>query len=172
MWARRDAYFARAVVHRELRRPNMTLALLWEEYRGETGGQDGFGYSWFRDLYREWAKRLKPTLRQVHTAGERVLVDFAGHTMKVIDGANRRNTRGRDLHRRARRVELHFRGSGLDAVVTRLDRPARERAGVHGRRATPDRQRQSTRRDYTGPASTNRWSTAPTPTWRRTTAPR
>jgi transposase len=34
-----------AVVHRELRRPNMTLALLWEEYRNGPGGQDGFGYS-------------------------------------------------------------------------------------------------------------------------------
>jgi hypothetical protein len=34
-----------AVVHRELRRPNMTLSLLWEEYRGGTGAQDGFGYS-------------------------------------------------------------------------------------------------------------------------------
>jgi transposase len=76
-----------AVVHRELRRPNVTLALLWEEYRGGAGGQDGFGYSWFCDLYREWAKRLKPTLRQVHTAGERVFVDFSGRTMEVIDGS-------------------------------------------------------------------------------------
>ncbi len=25
----------------------MTLALLWEEYRGGTGARDGFGYSWF-----------------------------------------------------------------------------------------------------------------------------
>ena len=70
-----------AVVHRELRRPNVTLSLLWEEYRGGTGAQDGFGYSWFCDLYREWAKRLKPTLRQAHTAGERVFVDFSGRTM-------------------------------------------------------------------------------------------
>jgi transposase len=76
-----------AIVHRELRRPNVTLALLWEEYRGGAGGQDGFGYSWFCDLYREWAKRLKPTLRQVHTAGERVFVDFSGRTMEVIDGS-------------------------------------------------------------------------------------
>jgi transposase len=76
-----------ALVHRELRRPNMTLALLWEEYRGGSGGLDGFGYSWFCDLYREWAKRLKPTLRQVHTAGERVFVDFSGRTMEVIDGS-------------------------------------------------------------------------------------
>ena len=76
-----------AEVHRELRRPNMTLALLWEEYRGGPGARDGFGYSWFCDLYRAWVGRLKPTLRQVHTAGERVFVDFAGHTMEVIDGA-------------------------------------------------------------------------------------
>ena len=74
-----------AAVHRDLRRANVTLALLWDEYR--TATTDGFGYSWFCDLYREWAGRLKPTLRQVHTAGERVFVDFAGHTMEVIDGA-------------------------------------------------------------------------------------
>ena len=42
-----------ALVHRELRRPNVTLALLWEEYRCGTGARDGFGYSWFCDLYRE-----------------------------------------------------------------------------------------------------------------------
>jgi transposase len=76
-----------AVVHRELRRANVTLALLWEEYRGAAGVQDVFGYSWFCGLYREWVGRLKPTLRQVHTAGERVFVDFAGHTMEIIDGA-------------------------------------------------------------------------------------
>jgi transposase len=71
-------------VHRELRRANVTLALLWEEYRG--GAPDGFGYSWFCDLYKEWAGRLKPTMRQVHIAGERLFVDFAGHTMEVCDG--------------------------------------------------------------------------------------
>jgi transposase len=75
-----------AVVHRELRRPNMRLSLLWEEYRDGTGAQDGFGYSWFCDLYREWVGPLKPTLRHVHTAGERVFVDFAGHAMEVIEG--------------------------------------------------------------------------------------
>ena len=42
-----------AWVHRELRRPNVTLALLWEEYRA--AAPDGFGSSWFCDLYREWS---------------------------------------------------------------------------------------------------------------------
>lgn len=74
-----------AWVHRELRRPNVTLSLLWEEYRA--GAPDGFGYSWFCDLYRSWAGRLQPTLRQVHPAGERIFVDFAGSTMAVLEGA-------------------------------------------------------------------------------------
>lgn len=75
-----------AVVHRELRRRDMTLALLWEEYRNGPGGREGFGYSWFCAAYREWVGRLKPTMRQFHTAGERVFVDFAGRSMEVIDG--------------------------------------------------------------------------------------
>ena len=72
-----------AWVHRELRRPDVTLALLWEEYRA--GAPDGFGYSWFCDLYRAWAGRLKPTMRQVHVAGEKMFVDFAGRTAEVVD---------------------------------------------------------------------------------------
>jgi len=72
-----------AWVHRELRRPDVTLALLWEEYRAEA--PDGFGYSWYCDLYRGWAGRLKPTMRQVHVAGEKLFVDFAGRTAEVID---------------------------------------------------------------------------------------
>jgi transposase len=73
-----------AWVHRELRRPNVTLALLWVEYRA--GAPDGFGYSWFCDLYRGWAGRLKPTMRQTHVAGEKLFVDFAGDTGEIVDG--------------------------------------------------------------------------------------
>jgi transposase len=47
-----------------------------EKYRA--GAADGFGYSWFCDPYRAWAGRLKPTMRQVHVAGEKLFVDFAG----------------------------------------------------------------------------------------------
>ena len=72
-----------AWVHRELRRPDVTLALLWEEYRASAA--DGFSYSWFCDLYRAWAGRLKPTMRQVHVVGEKLFVDFAGRTGEVID---------------------------------------------------------------------------------------
>ena len=72
------------LVHRELRRPGVTLMLLWEEYCDST--PEAFSYSWFCEHYKDWAGRLKPTLRQVHVAGERLFVDYSGHTMEVIDG--------------------------------------------------------------------------------------
>jgi len=66
-----------AAIHRELRRPNLTLAPLWEEYRAGAGARDGFGYSWFCNRHRDWRGRLKPTLRQVPPAGKRAFLDFA-----------------------------------------------------------------------------------------------
>ncbi|MCK1403864.1 IS21 family transposase, partial [Bradyrhizobium sp. 76] len=66
------------------RRPNVTLMLLWEEYCDASS--DSFSYSWFCERYKEWAGRLKPTLRQVHVAGEKLFVDYSGHTMEVVDG--------------------------------------------------------------------------------------
>ena len=73
------------IVHRELRRPGVTLQLLWEEHRGTH--PDGYGYSRFCELYRAWEGRLSATMRQTHVAGERLFVDYAGTTMEVIDGA-------------------------------------------------------------------------------------
>ena len=73
------------LVHRELRRPGVTLMLLWEEYRATSPG--GYGYSRWCELYRAWEGRLSPTMRQVHPAGERLFVDFAGQTVEVVDPA-------------------------------------------------------------------------------------
>ncbi|WP_247766906.1 IS21 family transposase [Bradyrhizobium sp. 172] len=58
--------------------------LLWEEYCD--ANSDSFSYSWFCERYKEWAGRLKLTLRQVHVAGEKLFVDYSGHTMEVVDG--------------------------------------------------------------------------------------
>ena len=73
-----------AAVHRELRRPGVTLQLTWEEYR--EAYPDGYGYSRYCDLYRSWEQRLSPTMRQVHVAGERTFVDYGGTTLEVVDG--------------------------------------------------------------------------------------
>ncbi len=75
-----------AAVHRELRRPDVTLALLWEEYRRRDPA--GFSYSWFCEHYRAWCGRLAPTMRQTHRAGETLFSDYAGRTVEVIDGAS------------------------------------------------------------------------------------
>lgn len=74
-----------ARVDRELRRPGVTRALLWEEYR--TAHPDGLGYSWFCEHYEAWKGRVRPTMRQTHLGGEKVFVDFAGDTIDVIDAA-------------------------------------------------------------------------------------
>jgi transposase len=71
-------------VHHELRRPGVTLMLLWEEYRQTE--PDGYGYSRWCELYRAWEGRLSPTMRQAHPAGERMFVDYAGQTVELIDG--------------------------------------------------------------------------------------
>jgi transposase len=70
-------------LHAELRRPGVTLLLLWEEYRA--GQPDGYGYSRFCDLYAAWRGRLSPTMRQTHPLGERLFVDYAGQTVEVVD---------------------------------------------------------------------------------------
>ena len=74
-----------AVVHHELRRKGVTLALLWTEYRERC--PDGFGYTWFTEQYRAFAGRLDVVLRQDHRAGEKLFLDFAGQTIPITDPA-------------------------------------------------------------------------------------
>jgi transposase len=74
-----------AATHRELKRPGVTLALLWDEYRGQH--PDGYGYSAFCEHYRRWSGRLSPVMRQRHVAGARMFVDYSGTKMTVIDPA-------------------------------------------------------------------------------------
>ena len=70
-------------IHREFRRKGVTLFLLWQEYKEVH--PTGYQYSYFCDLYREWAGRLDPPMRQNHKAGEKLFVDYAGQTMPVVD---------------------------------------------------------------------------------------
>ena len=62
-------------VHQELHRKGMTLALLWEEYCAQVGDEHdpehpvkAWRYSQFCENYRQFAKRLKRSMRQVHRA--------------------------------------------------------------------------------------------------------
>ena len=72
-----------AALHLELRRKGVTLALLHVEFVELYPG--GLGYSAFCDRYREWAKRQSPVMRQVHLAGDKLFVDYAGMRPKIFD---------------------------------------------------------------------------------------
>ena len=74
-------------IHQELRRKGMTLQLLWEEYQAEHTDSQTYRYSQFCDNYRHFAKQLKRSMRQVHRAGEKLFIDYAGPTVALTDGA-------------------------------------------------------------------------------------
>ena len=70
-------------IHQELTRPGVTLQLVWSEYRSVH--PTGYAYSQFCERYRRWARTLKPSMRQVHRAGEKLFVDFSGTRPSLID---------------------------------------------------------------------------------------
>ncbi len=73
-----------AWIHQEMKLPGVTLMLLWEEY--QKGSEQAYKYTSFCVKYRLWALSLKRSMRQIHVAGERLFVDYAGQTMPIIDG--------------------------------------------------------------------------------------
>jgi transposase len=71
-----------AEIHRELKRKHVTLTMLWDEYIERC--PEGYRYSRFCELYRGWASRLSVTMRQSHTGGDKLFVDYVGDTVPVI----------------------------------------------------------------------------------------
>jgi transposase len=67
-----------AAIHRELSRKGVTLMLLWQEYQANHLGCRTLQYSQFCERYRQYTRTLKRSMRQVHRAGEKLFVDFAG----------------------------------------------------------------------------------------------
>ena len=74
-----------AETHQELKKAGVTLALLWQEYRA--AHPEGYAYSQFCERYRQWRRALKPSMRQVHRAGEKLFVDFSGTRPALVDPA-------------------------------------------------------------------------------------
>ena len=109
-----------AALVRELKRPGVNLMILWDEYRAVH--PDGYAYSRFCQLFREFERRLSPTMRQTACGrGQSVrrLLRQAGPDRR---SAHRRGAHGRDLRRRARRFEPHLCRGDVDADLAGLDR--------------------------------------------------
>ena len=79
--ARREALDF-AAVHKQLsQRKHLTVQLVWQEYREQH--PDGYGYSQFCELYRDWKTRRDLVMLQEHKAGDRIFVDYAGDTVPI-----------------------------------------------------------------------------------------
>jgi transposase len=70
-------------IHTELRRPGVTLELLHLEYLEKH--PEGYRYTQFCEHYRQWAKKRRVTMRQVHRAGEKLFVDYSGKKPHLVD---------------------------------------------------------------------------------------
>ena len=75
-----------AQVRQELQRKGMTLMLLWQEHTERHPDGPVHSYSQFCENYRRFAKTLKRSMRQIHRAGEKLFIDYAGPTVALTDG--------------------------------------------------------------------------------------
>ncbi|MCW5285870.1 IS21 family transposase [Verminephrobacter eiseniae] len=74
-----------ALIHQELKRPGVTLQLLWKEYA--QANALAYKYTSFCIKYRAWALGLKRSMRQTHIAGDKLFVDYDGDTVPIVDAA-------------------------------------------------------------------------------------
>lgn len=73
------------IVHREMTKPHVTLALLWTEYRETCGPGEAYGYTQFCEHYNRWAAKLSVVMRQTHKAGEKTFIDYSGDGLWLFD---------------------------------------------------------------------------------------
>jgi len=75
-------------IHQQLRQKSVTLMLLWQEHK-ELHPQ-GHQYSQFCHLYRQWAAKIDPVMRQEHQ-----VADFRRNRRPTSSGLGGRNHRNR-----------------------------------------------------------------------------
>lgn len=74
-------------IHKELARPGVNLALLWDEYALTCRSENAIPYSYrqFCRVYHTYARKTKATMRIKRKPGELLEVDWAGQTMTIND---------------------------------------------------------------------------------------
>ena len=76
---------------KEIRRPDATLSVLWEEYKQQH--PDGYQYSYFCNLFNAYRGTLNYSMRQEHKAGEKTFLDFGDSPIGIIDRKTGEETR-------------------------------------------------------------------------------
>jgi len=74
-----------AKVHVELRNKIVTLTLLHEEYIESCPNKHGYGFTWFCNQYKAYAKKINPSMHLTHKAGEKTFIDFSGKTVDIVN---------------------------------------------------------------------------------------
>ena len=77
-----------AKVHVELRNKIVTLTLLHEEYIERCPNKQGYGFTWFCNRYKAYAKKINPSMHLTHKAGEKTFIDFSGKTVDIVNPKN------------------------------------------------------------------------------------
>jgi transposase len=83
VWRKSEKPDFGSIRHELQRHRHLTLQLVWEEYREDH--PDGYSYSRFCELYREWVRKLDVVLRHEYRAGEKLFVDYAGDRIPIYD---------------------------------------------------------------------------------------
>jgi transposase len=78
-------------IHTELQRKGVTRLLLWREYQASI--EQPLGYTAFTKHYRAWHQTRDLSMRQMHKAGEKIFVDYAGLTLPIQDASTGEITR-------------------------------------------------------------------------------
>ena len=70
-------------MEKELKKTGVTRQLMWLEYIEKY--PDGLRSTQFSEHYNKWSKKVKPSMRMTHKAGDKLYVDYAGKTLQIVD---------------------------------------------------------------------------------------
>ena len=79
----KDLQFFFPKVEREIKRPGVTLLMMWELYIKEH--PSGYAKTQFYHHYSKWVKKTSPLMHMMHKAGDKMYVDFAGEKLYTVD---------------------------------------------------------------------------------------
>ena len=71
---------------RELKKPGVTLGLLWDEYRN--GNSSALSYTQFCFHYQKWRESEKISMHIDHKPGDKMFVDYTGKKMEITSAVN------------------------------------------------------------------------------------
>lgn len=70
--------------HNQLKHKGVTKLLLWQEY-SERHADNHYSYQQLCRIYKTWVGCQQPSMRQTHTFGEKLFIDYCGPTIALVN---------------------------------------------------------------------------------------